>query len=158
MLPITTITTFITLIFFVCLTPFTTYAQLLLRNEHDKPIQIAIAYLSDDDEKKWISEGWFSAEPGSETLLKEAVKVRYYYLYIVDNANNEWGGDGFELMVDEVEAFTIKKADKKYISDVNKTYKMHNFMEIDTGEKTKLFTYTFLGKKHGENTDKEETK
>jgi uncharacterized membrane protein len=122
------------------------YAQLSIRNEHDRPIQVAIAYLSTDEDKKWISEGWFSVEAGGIALLKEKVAVRYYYLYIVDNANNEWGGEGFELMVDEVNEFTIKKADKVYASEVNKTYKTHNFMEIDTGGTVKEFTYIFRGK------------
>ena len=131
---------------FLCLSWKAT-AQVNIRNEHDRPIQVAVAYLSGDgDSKKWVSEGWFTVEPGSLALLKEKVEVRYYYLYIVDNANNEWGGEGFQLMVDEINEFTIKKADKVYISETNKTYKMHNFMEVDTGEKTKEFTYIFNGK------------
>lgn len=141
----------LTLFYLLCLN-FSLFAQLTIVNDHDRPIQVAIAYLSEDDEesKKWISEGWFSVEPGATALLQEKIKVRYYYLYIVDNANNEWGGEGFQLMVDEVNEFTIKKADKVYISEEKKTYKMHNFMEIDTGEKTKIFSYVFKGKVENE--------
>ncbi len=137
---------------FLCLlaTSQKLYAQLSIRNEHDRPIQVAVAYLSSDDDKKWISEGWFSIEVGSVGLLKEKVAVRYYYLYIVDNANHEWGGEGFELMVDEVNKFTIKKADKIYASEENKAYKTHNFMEIDTGGTVKEFTYIFRGKNEPE--------
>lgn len=148
----------LTLFYLLCNT-VTTLAQVNIRNEHDRPIQVAIAYLAEDEEgnKKWISEGWFAVEPGTTALLKESVEVRYYYLYIVDNANNEWGGEGFQLMVDEVNEFTIKKADKTYASETNKTYKMHNFMEIDTGEKVKEFTYLFKGKNDVE-TPKETSK
>lgn len=139
---------FILTLFYLLCNSITTLAQVNIRNEHDRPIQVAIAYLSEDEEgnKKWISEGWFGVDAGNIAILKESIQVRYYYLYIVDNANNEWGGEGFQLMVDEVNEFTIKKADKTYASETNKTYKMHNFMEIDTGEKVKEFTYIFKGK------------
>ncbi len=139
---------FYSFIFICTLLQNQTFAQLSIKNNHDRPIQVAIAYLDETDEtKKWISEGWFSIEPETVELIKETVATRYYYLYIVDDKSNEWGGEGFQLMVDEVNKFTITKADKKYVSEEGKTYKMHSFMEIDTGGTVKEFVYTFEGKK-----------
>jgi uncharacterized membrane protein len=141
------------LLSFLCL-QYPVFAQLSIRNEHDRPIQVAVAYLEEDGEtKKWVSEGWFSVESETVELLKEKITTRYYYLYIVDNNNNEWGGEGFQLMVDEVNKFTITKADKKYISQENKTYKMHSFMEIDTGGSAKEFTFVFKGKQEATQTE-----
>ncbi len=145
---------FIFLLLFLVTQSWLAYGQLSFRNEHDRPVQLALAYMVKDadspDGKKWISEGWFAVEAGGTALLKEKVAERYYYLYIIDDKNNEWGGDGFSLLVDVVNEFTIKKADKTYISEANKTYKFQNFMEIDTGNagNTREFTYVFYGKKN----------
>lgn len=124
----------------LCFVFFTYYskAQLKFQNSQDHPIHVAIAYYQNNDSfTGWFSRGWYEIEPG-ETKILIAGNLEYntYFFYAVDSQGSEWKGGGkYSFIVDPVDAFEIKNADKVYQLKDNRTYKA--FKKISTqGEKT----------------------
>ena len=113
-------------------------AQLKFQNSQDHPIHVAVAYYEDDNSfTGWFSRGWYEIEPG-ETAVLIAGDLEYstYFFYAVDSEGAEWKGAGkYSFIVEPVNAFTIKNADKSYQLKDDRIYK--DFKKISTqGEST----------------------
>ena len=113
-------------------------AQLKFQNSQDHPIHVAVAYYEDDNSfTGWFSRGWYEIEPG-ETAVLIAGDLEYstYFFYAQDSEGAEWKGGGkYSFIVEPVNAFTIKNADKSYQLKDDRIYK--DFKKISTqGEST----------------------
>ncbi len=124
----------------LCCLLFANYsmAQLKFQNSQDHPIHVAVAYYENDASfTGWFSRGWYEIEPG-ETAVLIAGDLEYstYFFYAQDTEGAEWKGGGkYSFIVDPVNAFEIKNADKDYQLKGNRTTKA--FKKISTaGEKS----------------------
>lgn len=112
-------------------------AQLLFNNSQDDPIYVAVAYYENNESfKGWFSRGWYELEPG-ETKVLIAGNLEYdtYFFYAIDSKGAEWRGAGkYSFIVDPVDAFEIKNADKEYQLKGNRSYK--SFKKISTKGET----------------------
>lgn len=113
-------------------------AQLKFQNSQDHPIHVAIAYYENDESfTGWFSRGWYELEPGeTKVLIGGDLEYSTYFFYAVDTEGAEWKGGGkYSFIIDPVNAFEIKNADKGYQLKDNRTVK--DFRKISTqGEKT----------------------
>lgn len=115
-------------------------AQIYFNNNYDEPVWVSLAYFSDSKEYKgWVTKGWFKVEPGEK---KEILSYNpmgqfiYYYAQTKDAAKKFEGKSS--LLVDPIEAFTIKNADKDYVKKENSKLVWRQFREIDKGLKDML--------------------
>lgn len=91
-------------------TPFSTHAS--------------IGYKEGDE---WVSEGWWSIEPGEcTTPVAGDLKNRYYYIR-AENEKANWTGDYHFCYTNE--AYTIVGDE----NCTNRGYKTGGFFEVDTG-------------------------
>ena len=113
-------------------------AQLKFQNSQDHPIHVAVAYYENDDSfTGWFSRGWYELEPGeTKVLIDGDLEYSTYYFYASDSQGAEWKGGGkYSFIVDPVNAFEIKNADKSYQLKGNR--KILAFKKISTqGEKS----------------------
>ncbi len=102
-------------------------ADLKLCNNTDSRVGVAVGYR---DNQGWASEGWWNVGPHScESLLKNKLTSRYYYIYAIDyDKGGAWGGNAMMCTRDKL--FTVRG-----INDcVNRGYQHTGFFEVDTGE------------------------
>ena len=124
----------------LCCLFFTNYskAQLSFINSQDHPIYVAVAFYENDDSfTGWFSRGWFEIEPGeTKVLIGGDLEYSTYFFYAYDTEGAEWKGAGkYTFIVEPVNAFKIKNADKGYQLKGNRKFKA--FKKIDTeGEKS----------------------
>jgi uncharacterized membrane protein len=103
------------------------HAGLKLCNNTDSRVGVAVGYR---DPKGWASEGWWNVGPHScETLLKNNLTARYYYIYAIDyDKGGAWGGTAKMCTRDKL--FTVRG-----IKDcVTRGYQHTGFFEVDTKE------------------------
>ncbi len=103
------------------------HADLKLCNNTDSRVGVAVGYR---DEQGWASEGWWNVGPHScETLLKNKLTARYYYIYAIDyDKGGAWGGTA--MMCTQDKLFTVRG-----IKDcVGRGYQHTGFFEVDTKE------------------------
>ncbi len=107
-------------------------ADLRICNQTSSRVGVAVGYR---DERGWVSEGWWNMTPGNcETLLRGALRARFYYIFAVDyDRGGEWGGRHF--LCTQQRAFTIRDGENCQ----QRGYERTGFFEIDTGE---LVTWT----------------
>lgn len=106
------------LLVFAILIVTNSHSQVEVTNNCDLPITVAIAYYkSTKSYSGWVSEGWWSLEPGeTKTLgsfLKNGENTYYIHAHTAGYAN-VWGNDE-QLAVNSTDAFTIKNCDKEYV-------------------------------------------
>lgn len=120
----------------VVLAPAPASASFKVCNTYKENINSAVGYYSKQYDY-FISEGWWRLKPGEcKTALAGDLKVRYVYVYAVNNdASWEWAGD-YKFCTDPDNAFTMYDAQNKCSG------KWEKFREIDTKD-YKTFTYTF---------------
>jgi uncharacterized membrane protein len=112
-------------------------AQLKFQNSQDHPIHVAIAYYENDESfTGWFSRGWYELEPGeTKVLIAGDLEYNTYFFYAQDSEGSEWiGGGKYSFIVDPVNAFTIKNADKEYQLKGDRIYKA--FKKINTQGET----------------------
>ena len=112
-------------------------AQLKFQNSQDHPIHVAIAYYENDESfTGWFSKGWYELEPGeTKVLIAGDLEYSTYFFYAQDSEGAEWTGGGkYSFIVDPVNVFTIKNADKEYQLKDDRIYKA--FKKIDTQGET----------------------
>ncbi len=116
--------------------PAPAQASFKVCNEYKDHISTAVAYYSADYDY-FISEGWWSLDPGQcKTAMAGDLKVKYVYVYgMNDNNSWEWGGD-YKMCVNPDDPFTLYNAQNKC------PFVYKSFREVDTGD-YKSFTYTF---------------
>src|SRR3984957_3919880 len=102
-------------------------ADFRLCNNTSCQVGIALGY---KDAEGWTTEGrWNVSSRSCETLLRETLLARYYYIYALDyDRGGEWSGQAFMCSRDK--EFTIKGADNCLARGFDRT----GFFEVDTGE------------------------
>jgi len=94
---------------------------------------ISIGYKGDTD---WTSEGWWNIDPGScSTVVGGDLKKRYYYLRAEVEGGNFTGG-GFSFCTTPEEYTIVGDTECE-----SRGYATEDFIEIDTGETAKEYTY-----------------
>src|ERR1700732_3223312 len=111
----------------VCLSNGSATADFRLCNNTSSRLGIALGY---KDAEGWTTEGWWNVSSRScETLLKETLVARYYYIYALDyDRGGEWSGKAFMCSRDK--EFTIKGTENCLALGFDRT----GFFEVDTGE------------------------
>ena len=110
-------------------------------NETANTQSISVGYQGDDD---FTSEGWWNVEPGEcVTPIGGALMTQYYY-FRAEVDGGDFDGDTY-FFCTTPEAYTI-------VGDENceaRGYDRESFREIDTGPKSKSFTYTLVSDQPG---------
>lgn len=110
----------------LCTLGATARATLNVCNKTAHPASVAVGFFNG---KAWSSAGWWPiAAGGCESLIKEPLNARYYYLYA---AQQDVGGawDGNRAFCVARGRFQIEGR-----SDcLNQGYEMRRFFEVDTG-------------------------
>lgn len=107
-------------------------AELTLCNQADVARSVAIAY---SDGEAWVSEGWWSVDPGAcKIVLAGALKQRNYYYTLT---GEEFAGDGYSFCVNTV-AFTLPGADGDCPA---LGAEKRPFGHIDTGTSAKSYSF-----------------
>ncbi|HME80590.1 MAG TPA: DUF1036 domain-containing protein [Candidatus Eremiobacteraceae bacterium] len=116
--------------------PVPAQASFKVCNDYKEHISSAVAYYSAEYDY-FISEGWWSLDPGQcKTAMAGDLKVKYVYVYAMNDNNSwEWGGD-YKMCVNPDDPFTLYNAQNKC------PFVYKSFREVDTGE-SNTFTYTF---------------
>jgi uncharacterized membrane protein len=95
-------------------------------------IGVAVGY-RDEQAQQWVTEGWWNVlSHACETLLRQKLSGKYYYLYAIDyDRGGAWEGkDPRYAMCLSDKSFTITG-----LADCGKRgYKAAQFLEVDTGQ------------------------
>lgn len=120
----------------MALTPAQAKASFKVCNEYSEHISTAVAYYSSQYDY-FISEGWWSLAVGQcKTAIASDLKVKYIYVYAVnDDGSWHWPGD-YKMCVNPNDPFTLYNAQNKC------PFVYKDFREVDTGRYAS-FTYTF---------------
>jgi uncharacterized membrane protein len=102
------------------------HAALNVCNKAKHPARVALGRF---DGRVWMSEGWWSIQPGKcLTLIRAPLDARYYYLYGTDTESGVWDG---------ATGFCIAQKEKFSISGqgdcARRGYDRRRFFLIDTG-------------------------
>jgi uncharacterized membrane protein len=109
-------------------------AGLKICNNSGEYRNLAIGYKAG---KAWVSEGWWKLENGEcTTVVKQDLKNRFFY-YRATTRKGEFVDDGYN-MCSSPKAFTIE-GDKQC---KKRGYERTGFAKIDTGPKSKSFTFS----------------
>jgi len=102
-------------------------ADLRVCNNTPSRVGVALGYR---DNQGWVSEGWYLLKANScETLLKEDLIARYYYIYAQDyDRGGEWTGR--TPMCTRDKEFQIRGIEECLARGFDRT----RFFEIDSGE------------------------
>ena len=104
-------------------------ADFTVCSQYNSTIYVAYAY---NDGTDWVSEGWWTLDPGGCTALESgSLKNRYYYLYAEADDGTTWGGQNM-FCIHSPNEFTIW-GDQDCDT---------GFFEIDTGNDAD-WTHTF---------------
>lgn len=106
-------------------------AELLMCNETDAKVSVALGYKADG---AWTSEGWWNIPPYDCSVVEGGDLRNRYYYYRVTSKTYSWPGEGYYFCTSK-EVFTI-------VGDENCEAQGHDrseFRQIDTGE-AKSFT------------------
>ena len=124
------------------LAPAPARASFRVCNNYSSHINSAVAYYSKEYDY-FISEGWWGLDPGQcKTAIGGDLKVRYVYVYAVNNDDSwEWaGGDSnggaYKMCVNPDDPFTLYNAQNKC------PFQYKKFRQVDTGDYAS-YTYTF---------------
>ena len=110
------------------------HAELKICNESRDTQSISIGYKGDED---WTSEGWWVIEPGQcSTPVGGDLTKRYYYLRAEVNGG-EFKGEEYFFCTTPQEYTIVGDTDCN-----DRGYDSEDFIEIDTGETAKSYTYT----------------
>lgn len=93
---------------------FKSSAQVVFENKGSMKMYLAIAHR--EPETGWVSEGWFTLNPGSrETLYvpKATTNPNFYYCATVEKSDKGLYGDT-DFLANKVHAFVIENAEKPY--------------------------------------------
>lgn len=89
----------------------------------------AKAALGSYNGRLWTSHGWWTIPPQKcETLIKEPLNARYYYLYATDGGSGTWNGDT-HFCTASAEQFSIAGRG----NCAARGYDRKGFFVIDTG-------------------------
>jgi uncharacterized membrane protein len=102
-------------------------ASLKICNNSESRVGAAIGY---KDQEGWVTEGWWTMEPGKCVKpLSGNLPARYYYVFAIDyTKGGSWGGNAMMCTRDKL--FTIRG-----IEDCEKRgFRKTGFFEVDTGE------------------------
>jgi uncharacterized membrane protein len=104
-------------------------AALNVCNKARHPARVALGRF---DGRAWMSEGWWTIEPGKcAMLIKSPLDARYYYLYGADTDSGVWDGStGFCTTANE--KFSISGQG----DCARRGYDRRRFFQIDTGNST----------------------
>jgi uncharacterized membrane protein len=105
---------------------FPAHAALDVCNRAKHPARVALGRF---DGRAWMSEGWWTIQPGKcATLIGTPLDARYYYLYGTDTDSGVWdGGTGF--CTAPKEKFSISGQG----DCARRGYDRKRFFQIDTG-------------------------
>lgn len=114
-------------------------AQLIMKNNFDKPYKIAFALYSQGDIfSRWVSKGWVTVQPGEEKEVFYTNPREKYIYYIAISENDTIGGFKKGLVNPDEETFTIKNAFLDVTKEENPNLKWLNFKEVRRGFITKF--------------------
>ena len=119
-------------IFITLTTSFVSNAQLYLKNNTSVPVWVAYAKWNDSESQNhWFTVGWYKVEPGDTKQLAAGIGLQDYCYYY---AQTEGGAKKYEgqakMLVDPVDGFDIKNADKQYQKDNNSNYEWRGFRKF----------------------------
>lgn len=116
------------------LSSFIVRSQLYVKNNHDTPFRVAVAYYESGSMfNGWISKGWLEIQPGEEKAIlhyNPTGKHIYYYAYSDEITIN---GNHLYLVDTKKDTFTIKDADKESTYITSPDYLWHGFKEVQRG-------------------------
>jgi uncharacterized membrane protein len=106
--------------------PDSAYASLTVCNKTAHAAAVAVGFFNG---KIWGSAGWWTvAAGGCESVIKEPLNGRYYYLYAAhEDVGGSWDGDRSFCVARG--HFTIQGRN----DCLNQGYEMRRFFQIDTG-------------------------
>lgn len=109
-------------------------AELEFCNETGQPLSLAIGYADGDD---WVSEGWWTVDPGAcRSPVRDALDNRYYYYRALSGGAAVFSGDA--MFCTTSDAFTIRgDADC-----ADRGYRREGFRKLDTGKTAKTYSLT----------------
>jgi uncharacterized membrane protein len=108
-------------------------AQLYFRNNTEEPVYVTVCtWYSGGDSKYWGTEGWFKADPGERVQVSSAIGFNdnIYYYASSDISGKKYTGD-YSFLVDPINDFFIKNADKAYQKKQNPNYEWRKFRHVD---------------------------
>lgn len=116
-------------------------SQIYFHNNYTKPVIVVLGYyLNTDAFQGWVTEGWYTVDPGETTKLLDWLPLNHpicYYAQTKDGVK-KFDGDA-SFLVDPTNAFIIKNADMQYVKDDNATYQWYKFRQVHF---TALLSYT----------------
>lgn len=114
-------------------------AQLIMKNNLDKPYKVAFAFYDQGFRfSGWFSKGWLTIQPGEEKELFFKNPREKYVYYIAISESDTIGGYKKVLVDPNVETFTIKNAILDVTKEENPNLEWYKFREVRRGFTTKF--------------------
>lgn len=137
-------TTKLILCFFMVLKISSSKAQLYFRNNTNEPVYVSIAmYYTGGDYKYWGTKGWWTVEPGEKVNVSSGIGFNdnIYYYASSTVSDKKYTGE-YSFLVDPIDDFFIKNADKDYQKVQNPKYEWRKFRHVDMDQGLLQTIYT----------------
>lgn len=109
------------------------FGQLSMKNNTEKPYQVAIAFFhSSFQTSGWISKGWFTINPGeTKDVFYQNPREKFLYYYAFSENDTIQGTKN--ILVDSKETFTVNQAILEVTKETNPNLKWVKFKEVRRG-------------------------